>query len=83
MFLPALQHDPAERLSAEEAALHPWFVEQGLLTAAAAGASSCAAAACHLDLEYSNVVPCTMHRSGSNESLCSVGEEDASWGDGH
>lgn len=69
-----LTHDPLQRLSAEEAALHPWFVEQGLLTAAAAAASSCAAAGCHVDLEYSNVLPCTMHRSGSGDSLCSVAE---------
>jgi len=79
-----VQHDAEERMTAEEAQLHPWFVEQGLVTAEeAADSAACGAEGCAVDYnnadgslgannvgDYNNVVP--MQRSASTDSLRSA-----------
>ena len=69
-------------MTAEEAQLHPWFVEQGLVTAEeAAESAACGAEGCAVDYnnadgslggdhgngDYNNVVP--MQRSASMDNL--------------
>ena len=68
-------------MTAEEAQLHPWFVEQGLVTAEeAAESAACGAEGCAVDYnnadgslgdhsngDFNNVVP--MQRSASTDSL--------------